>query len=67
MPAWASFTARATLKPEGVIRAITVIIDAADPLTARDALTLIIDVDGARAHRVVLPRGLVTLTAGLPR
>ena len=52
---WASFTAQAKMKPEGVVRPITVIIDRADPLAASGGAALIIDVEGARAYRAAIP------------
>jgi len=44
---WAAFTGRARLLPSGEERAITVIVDRADPLAANHAAAVVVDVEGA--------------------
>jgi N-acyl-D-aspartate/D-glutamate deacylase len=55
MRGWASFTAQAKFKPEGVVRPITVIVDRADPSSKAEGAVFIVEVEGARAYRAALP------------
>jgi N-acyl-D-aspartate/D-glutamate deacylase len=64
---WASFTAQAKIRPEGVVRPITVVVDRADPLTPGAGAMITVDIEGARAYRGTLPPAAVRLTHGSRR
>jgi N-acyl-D-amino-acid deacylase len=58
---WASFTAMAATQPEGAPRAVTVIVEAADPATADRAPTVTILLDGEPEIVGALPAGAVRI------
>ena len=60
---WASLTAQAKMEPEGQVRAVTIIVDEADPLSD-GAGALIVEGEGARAFRGTFPRGAVKAAIG---
>ena len=64
---WVSITGQAKLKPEDQVRAITVIVDLADPMASDGAGALIVEIEGARAFRGTLPAGALKLSSKGPR
>jgi hypothetical protein len=56
---WASLTAQAMLKPQGLERPVTVTIDAGDPRAPEGEAAVLIDVEGLRAYRLPLPAGAI--------
>lgn len=52
---WASLTAQAMMKPEGIERPVTITIDAGDPRAPEGEAAVLIDVEGLRAYRFTLP------------
>ena len=52
---WASLTAQAMMKPEGIERPVTITVDASDPRAPAGEAAVLIDVEGVRAYRLALP------------
>jgi N-acyl-D-amino-acid deacylase len=52
---WASLTAQAMMKPEGIERPVTITIDAGDPRVPVGEAVVLIEVEGVRAYRLPLP------------
>jgi len=52
---WVSLTAQAMMKPAGIERPVTITIDASDPRAPAGEAAVLIDVEGVRAYRLVLP------------
>jgi len=61
---WASFTGRARVLPPGDERAITVIVDLADPTAADHAATVSVDMEDVSHFKVSVKPDRVRLTAG---
>lgn len=64
---WSSLTAQAMMKPEGIERPVTVIIDAGDPALPPGEARVLVDVEGVRAFRLTVPAAAVVSTAAPPR
>ena len=62
---WVSLTAQAMIKPEGIERPVTIVIDAADPRAPAGEAAVLVDVEGVRAYRLTLPAAAVRRAGGL--
>lgn len=62
---WASLTAQAMMKPEGIERPVTIVIDAGDPRAPAGEATVVVDVEGVRAYRLTVPAAAVRRAGGL--
>jgi hypothetical protein len=56
---WASLTAQAMMKPEGIERPVTITIDAGDPRAPAGEAAVLIEVEGVRAYRLPLPTNAI--------
>ena len=56
---WVSLTAQAMMKPAGIERPVTITIDAGDSRAPAGEAAVLIDVEGVRAYRLVLPAAAI--------